>query len=100
MKKLLCLIIFLLPIASFSQTREVFPKDSATWSYSFYSFRTNTTRVCNSVNHYGLFGDTLIYGKTYSKLYTYKEDSAGLTGHNPGFVYSKSFFSEPSELIV
>lgn len=92
MKKLLFLFISLFPFVVFSQTREVFPKDSATWSYSFYSFRTNTTRVCRSVDHYGLFGDTLIYGKTYSKLYTYNEDSAGLTDHNPGFVYNKSFF--------
>ena len=83
MKKLLFLFIFLLPILGFSQTREVFPKDSATWSYSFYTLKTNTTRICNSVNHYGLFGDTLIYGKTYSKLYTYEEGKEGLTDHNP-----------------
>jgi len=69
MKKILVLLLLATPIRGFSQTYYEFPTDSAIWSHSYYGLIGTTLGLCGTTRHYGIFGDTIIQGTNYSKLY-------------------------------
>jgi hypothetical protein len=70
MKKIKDIILILLILISFSiqaQQYYPFPSDSATWTTIEYGYGTFPPETGTS--HFGLVGDTIINGLTYSKLY-------------------------------
>lgn len=69
MKKVFFLLTALLTLSSFGQTYYPFPTDSATWSVEEYYWGWFPDPDGCIAKHYGLVGDTIIDGKTYSKLF-------------------------------
>jgi hypothetical protein len=66
--KYICTLLLLFPFILPAQTYYPFPTDSAEWSveHGYYGF---PGAICSHTVHYGIIGDTLISGNTYSKIY-------------------------------
>lgn len=69
MKKLFFIFLIFLTLKISAQTYYPFPKDSATWSVEEYFWGTFPQSNQCFAKHYGMYGDTIIEGKNYSKLY-------------------------------
>jgi|SRR5690554_3409831 len=88
--------LFFILIVSFgfgkAQSYYEFPTDSTSWSFSFYSPISNSLGSCSEVVHYGIFGDTVIAGATYFKLYRYTQNGENLNDSNPGFLIEQAAY--------
>lgn len=90
MKKLIYLIILFLTYSICNaQTYYPFHTDSATWTVVEYGYGTFPPET--GTWHFGLSGDTILNGLTYSKIY-YNEGSLGFINPEPEFNLQTAFY--------
>jgi len=73
----LILIVFLCSL--FRVQAQVFPESDAIWNIQEDYLVGHEQELINEVQHYGLFGDTIINGITYNKLYLLNDTILNIT---------------------
>ena len=99
-KTLLLFITSFLFLISFSQTYTPMPTDSASWSQTYWCDDPFGGSDCKWSKHYGVSGDTLINGKTMTRLYGINPSlSIGISVPPPSYIAVDSFIIDSASYV-